>query len=286
MTRSGWTGLRNWWTGDGWSRAHIEAAVSERSVTREVVSPNSQLCAMSETGRGRAANEDAFRLSGDYRWWVIGDGMGGQRAGEIASRISVETVIDGLAAAHLCDDALQVIPEVYLRRVFFLANQRVLMRSMDDVSCKGMGSALVAAGVDKGSLHIGHAGDARAYLFRDGQLTMLTIDHSAITSAVLRGDLTWEAARSDPKRSALNQAVGIEGVFEPAFASFQLCPRDKVLLCSDGLWGELPHAEIAALLVSDLPVRQAARILVNRALAAGGRDDITLVLYEHSRELR
>jgi protein phosphatase len=213
--------------------------------------------------------------------WMVADGMGGQKGGEIASRMCVDTVVELMGDVDGGVEA-RALPEVRLRRALSSAHERVLSRSVSEEGCCGMGSAVVVGCVLDDVLHVGHAGDTRAYLFQRGGLRRLTIDHSAVAAAVLRGELTWEQARSHPGRNKLRQAIGVPKPFEPEFVSVPLLARDKLLMCSDGLWGLLSDLEIAQVLNSDVSVHQMAQILVNRALAAGGHDNITLVLYEHS----
>src|ERR1700730_19450121 len=132
MTRAAWDRVHKWWSGNWRDRLPTEAPVLEKSTTREVITPHPQLCAITELGIGRDTNEDAFRLSEDHRLWVIGDGMGGQRAGEIASLISVETVVEAMASTQQQKELLGISPELQLPRAFALANQRVLMRGKVD----------------------------------------------------------------------------------------------------------------------------------------------------------
>lgn len=270
--------VRSWWT----STRDDRSPVVESSPARTVVAPVQWLCAITDIGASRSVNEDAFGVSRDCRLWVVADGMGGQKRGGLASQISVDAVIEsmtapmeGTAAAAACR------PGGRLRRALCAAHARVLSRSTSDESCRGMGSAVVAGYVTGDVVHIGHAGDARAYLFRATELMRLTIDHSAVAAAVLRHRLTWEQARSHPDRSKLRQAIGVTSPFEPEFVSIPLRPNDTLMLCSDGVWALQSDREIARLMRSELSVHQMGAILVNRVLAAGGDDNITLVIYRH-----
>jgi PPM family protein phosphatase len=275
--------FRKWWTAFEPGMPSDQSAVLESSPNRTLMAPTVWLCGITDIGTGRNVNQDAFRISCDGRMWVVADGMGGQKSGEIASQISVDTLIESLSRD--LDNPGQAPPaplELRLRRAFSAAHDRVLSRSIREQNCRGMGSALVVGCVEDDVLHVGHAGDSRAYLFRTGELKRLTTDHSAVAAAVRRGDLTWEQARSHPDRNKLCQAVGVNKPFEPEFVILPLLSRDRVLMCSDGVWGLVSDDEIAQVLGSDVSVHQMAQILVNRALAAGGHDNITLVLYEHA----
>ncbi len=270
-------GMSRWWTRFT-NPAPAESSIVEISSTRSLEAPTWWLCALSDVGGGRAGNEDAFRIVADARVWVVADGMGGQKSGATASRIAVDAVIEYVSAAH---DDPEETTDARLRRGLSLAHERVLARSVADVSCRGMGSALIAGCVADDVLYVAHAGDTRAYLLRDGVFTRLTVDHSAAANHVLRGNMTWEEARTHPSRNRLRLAAGVNCAFEPDCVSAPLRGKDKVLLCSDGLWAMVPDTEMANVLRSDMSVLQMAQILANRALAAGGGDNVTLVLYEH-----
>jgi protein phosphatase len=200
--------------------------------------------------------------------------MGGENSGEVASALTVQAMAEEMEGEGPAEERL--------RSAFALAQCRVLGRGASDEGCSGMGCAVVAALLEGSVAQIGHAGDSRAYLSRDGNIRMLTLDHSAIAERVRRRELSWEEARCHPGRSALCQAVGMTEGFKPEFQSVRLVPGDRLLLCSDGLWDELTEGEIGEVLAADGAARQLATILLHRALSAGGRDNITLVLYQHN----
>jgi PPM family protein phosphatase len=260
-----------------WKTSDLSPAVSplvEISPNRHAVSPHARLCAITDKGIVRDSNEDAFRITAEDRAFLVADGMGGEQSGEIASAIAAE-VFRELGTDFTC------APD-FLRQVFSRAQRLVLERSMIDPTCAGMGTAVVATALDDDLLSICHLGDSRAYLLRQDTLRRLTTDHSTVARLVLRGDLSWEDARLHPNKSALYKAIGFEGVGEPDFTSVRLAPGDRLLLCSDGLWDELSDHEIQEVLTSDGTVWELAHLMLNRALAAGGHDNVTLILYEHS----
>ena len=145
-----------------------------------------------------------------------------------------------------------------------------------------MGSAVAAVYRDGDSLHVCHAGDVRCYLYSSGALTRVTDDHSVVEHLVRSQLLTAENARFHPERHRLEQAVGIPLGFAPSVTFQPLQSDDRVLVCSDGLWGMLSDSEIAQILSSEGSMRQIATVLADRANAAGGHDNITVVLYRHS----
>lgn len=250
------------------------ASIIESSPPCQAATPHPRLCAITDSGIVRLSNEDTFRIAPEQKAFFVADGMGGEQSGEIASFIAAEAFMQ-------LSTQIRSAPE-FLCCVFDQAQNRVLERAKTEPACAGMGTAVVAAALDGDLLYIGHLGDARAYLCHGDGLVRLTSDHSTIARAVLRGDLSWEEARLHPGRSTLYKAIGFEGQAEPDFSSVRVTPGDRLLLCSDGLWDELPDSEIKDVLTSEGTVCELAHILLNRALAAGGHDNVTVVLYEHS----
>jgi serine/threonine protein phosphatase PrpC len=270
MIRTGW--FESWLAGDwaGFRGSRRRTAPPAQGPRESEWGPH--LFGITDRGLERDTNEDTFLLT--PHGLVVADGMGGENSGEVASSLTVQAMAEEMEG--------EAPAEERLRSAFALAQRRVLERGASDESCSGMGCAVVAALLEGSVAKIGHAGDSRAYLSRDGNMRMLTLDHSAIAERVRCHELSWEEARCHPRRSALCQAVGMTDGFRPEFQSIRLMPGDRLLLCSDGLWDELAEGEIGEVLAADGTARQLATILFHRALAAGGRDNITLVLYQHN----
>nr|MCU0257945.1 Stp1/IreP family PP2C-type Ser/Thr phosphatase [Solirubrobacteraceae bacterium] len=222
-----------------------------------------------DTGRQRRANEDAFLARAPL--FAVADGMGGAQAGEVASRTAVETLAAGLPAG----------PggvEERLADVVRTANLRIHELSVADDERAGMGTTLTVAHVGPHELTIAHVGDSRAYRRRDGVLERLTTDHSLVEELVRQGRLSPEEAEEHPQRSIITRALGPEAHVVPDAHTLAGRDGDVLLLCSDGLTSMLPEARINELLGAAPDLRQAARDLVDAANAAGGRDNITVVL--------
>src|SRR5918997_1505211 len=179
----------------------------------------------SDTGRQRTANEDAYYAHAPL--FVVADGMGGAQAGEVASRIAAES----FEAAERQGEAA----EAFLRQIAEAANERIHGLSQHDSSRSGMGTTLTAALVDGDDVAIAHVGDSRAYVFRDGELRLLTTDHSLVEELRRQGRLTEEQAEDHPQRSIITRALGPEAEVEVDTLSFSARPDDVFLLCSDGL---------------------------------------------------
>ena len=221
-----------------------------------------------DTGRQRRANEDSLMARSPL--FVVADGMGGAQAGEVASRIAVESFQPGLT------DALE--PELALAQLAQSANARIHELSHSNAEQAGMGTTLTAVYVGAEEVAIAHVGDSRAYCLRDGELLRLTDDHSLVDELMRQGRLTPEEAVEHPQRSVITRALGPEGTVEVDTRSFRARGGDVYLLCSDGLTTMLAESRIAELLLANPRLRDAGEALIAAANAAGGRDNITVLL--------
>lgn len=221
------------------------------------------------TGRQREANEDSmFERSPVF---AVADGMGGAKAGEVAS---------GLAVAAFEDEwDTKVAPEKYLRQTVERANQEIFERAEGDRSRSGMGTTLTAAVLRDEEVSLGHVGDSRAYLFRDGDLQQLTNDHSLVEELRRQGKLTREQAAEHPQRSVITRALGPEPNVEVDTFTVPARPDDVFLLCSDGLTTMLTDERVRAILDAAGDLDAAARHLIQAANNRGGKDNITVVLF-------
>jgi protein phosphatase len=224
--------------------------------------------AVTDTGRQRRANEDSLLARSPL--FVVADGMGGAQAGEVASRIAVESFQPGLQDASR--------PELELAELATAANARIHELSHSNAEQAGMGTTLTAVYVGEQEVAIAHVGDSRAYCLREGQLLRLTDDHSLVDELMRQGRLTPEEAVEHPQRSVITRALGPEGSVEVDTRSFRARAGDVYLLCSDGLTTMLTEEEILALLLANPSLRDAGEALIAAANEAGGRDNITVVL--------
>ena len=262
-----------------------EQPVSEESARRGLSAPSSRLCAVTDVGKCRGNNEDRYFLSADGRLWIVADGIGGQAAGEVASTLTIQAISESICSAGPDTVMASGLPiRDRLATAFAAAQECVSAHALKDDACKGMGCTALAGVVDGDTLFICHVGDVRCYHLSEGEFKRLTEDHSWVwEKLVMTGLLTPEQARSHPERGKVTRGIGLarQSSGEPALTSVALKPRDRVLLCSDGLWESLADDEIAAVVGSDGSMRQLASVLVDRANAAGGEDNISVVLYEH-----
>ena len=221
-----------------------------------------------DTGRQRRENEDSAYVHAPV--FVVADGMGGAQAGEVASRMAIETFEKGLPSSGP--------PEARLAELVRDANHRIYDRSRAEQGQAGMGTTLTAAYLDNAHLAIAHVGDSRAYLFRDGELKRLTQDHSLVDELVRQGKLTEEQAAEHPQRSIITRALGPEPEVEVDTWTYSVRADDVLLLCSDGLTSMISEERVGEILGSASSLAQAAESLIQEANDAGGRDNITVVL--------
>ncbi|HEY2570980.1 MAG TPA: Stp1/IreP family PP2C-type Ser/Thr phosphatase [Solirubrobacteraceae bacterium] len=221
-----------------------------------------------DTGRQRRANEDSLLARAPL--FVVADGMGGAQAGEVASRLAVESFQGGL------NDAAE--PESALAQLAREANSRIHELSHSHAEQAGMGTTLTAVYVGEHDVSLAHVGDSRAYRFRDGELLRLTDDHSLVDELLRQGRLTPEEAVEHPQRSVITRALGPEGLVEVDTRSYSARGGDVYLLCSDGLTTMVSEEHLAQLLGAHETLREKGEALIAAANEAGGRDNITVVL--------
>ncbi len=225
----------------------------------------------SDTGRQRRSNEDAYLARAPV--FVVADGMGGAQAGEVASQLAVETFEHGLGEASASS-----AEELLADRVRE-ANARIHEMSREQPQKAGMGTTLTAAHVGAHDVAIAHVGDSRAYRLRAGQFERLTEDHSLVEEMRRRGQLTAEEADEHPQRSVITRALGPEPDVRVDTHSWRGEAGDVYLLCSDGLTSMVSEARVADIVRSANGLDDAGRALIAAANDAGGRDNITVVLF-------
>jgi PPM family protein phosphatase len=221
-----------------------------------------------DTGRQRRANEDSMLARSPL--FVVADGMGGAQAGEVASRLAIESFEDGLDERADAEAALAARAHA--------ANISIHVRSQASAEHAGMGTTLTAVYVGTEEVAIAHVGDSRAYCLRDGKLLRLTDDHSLVDELIRQGKLTPEEAVEHPQRSVITRALGPEPEVEIDTRSYRARDGDVYLLCSDGLTTMVPDALLTEILLAHRQLRDAGEALIAAANEAGGRDNITVVL--------
>ena len=224
-----------------------------------------------DTGRQRQANEDSYFARAPL--FAVADGMGGAQAGEVASRIAARAFERKRTVSR------EEPAEGQLEKIAQQANREIHKLAQEDSSRAGMGTTLTAALLRDDEVALGHVGDSRAYLLRDGQLKRLTKDHSLVEELRRQGRLTEEQAEEHPQRSIITRALGPEPSVNVDTMTFPARDGDVFLLCSDGLTTMVSDEQIREILVSSRNLRAAVNKLVDAANQGGGRDNITAVAF-------
>jgi PPM family protein phosphatase len=229
---------------------------------------------VSDQGRTRKSNEDFYGLSLNNREgacnFVVCDGMGGAAAGEVASRMAVEAMLQAMSQGPLTRETFQHAVD--------RANHSVHRSAEQDPARAGMGTTLVAMATRGENAWVAHVGDSRCYRFRDSRLERLTHDHSLVDEQVRLGQLTQAQAETSPMRNVITRAVGTQDEVDADVIEFGVAADDLYLLASDGLMREVDDASIADILGDASDLEATCARLIRTANDAGGRDNITCVL--------
>ena len=243
--------------------------------------------ALSHPGLRRSVNEDTWAARPDLGFFIVADGMGGHAAGEIASRLAAD-VIEAFVIQTASADRHQTWPFPYepsvslnanrLKAAFRLANRGIAARAAEAADLRGMATTACALLTDDGSVSVAHVGDSRVYLYRGGVLQQVTRDHSWVEEQVRAGVMSATAAREHPWRNVVTRALAGGEDPEVDVVDLALQPGDRLLLCSDGLSGTVPHDELARHLATGGDLARLCEGLVEAANAAGGPDNITVLV--------
>jgi len=231
--------------------------------------------AVSDRGRKRPSNEDAFGFSVEDGVFVVCDGMGGAAAGEIASSLAVDQFLHLLTGRG--QDGSTSMPGA-AEEAIMAANDAVFSQAQQNTRLNGMGTTLVALAVHESHVWVLNIGDSRCYRLRKQSLELLTLDHSLVEEQVRLGRMTRSEALRSPYKNVITRALGTQCRVTPDVFGHEAEPDDLFLLCSDGLTRELPDEMIAAMLANDLPLEDLCTRLVDAAKKAGGHDNITCLL--------
>ena len=208
--------------------------------------------------------------------YLVADGMGGHRAGDYASKYTVETVVDHVAGTEGED------PEELLGEAYRIANTQIRLKAARHREFYGMGTTLVSCTICGDMLLVANVGDSRLYNFHRGELTQVTVDHSLVEEMVRAGTLDRKLARIHPERNVITRAIGAEDHVEVDFFRVPLSECGIILMCSDGLTTMVEDEEICEILRSSRDLEEKAAVLVARANNAGGSDNISVILIDTS----
>ncbi|MBR6669052.1 MAG: Stp1/IreP family PP2C-type Ser/Thr phosphatase [Clostridia bacterium] len=249
----------------------------EQKEEAEPVKPGLQVYALTDVGKVRAINQDALVVDEALMLYGVADGMGGHKGGETASAGARDGLIAGLQGKEPSLDAL--------RDAITAANAALFQQQAGDESLSGMGTTLSVIWMSEHFVYFGHVGDSRVYRFREGKLEQMTDDHSLVGELVRAGYLTSEQAENHPNKNVILRAVGTEEGIDIDLAVEERKHGDLWLICSDGLHGMVKDSQMEAILSVNTP-EAAAKLLMDAALAAGGRDNISVVLVQDGEVAR
>lgn len=223
--------------------------------------------ASTDVGRVRDHNEDGYIIDEGLSLVAVADGMGGHRGGEVASATALEAFYASFTENGGLHEAVVA------------ANEAVVERASDDEQLRGMGTTITAGVLgEDGTMILGHVGDSRAYLLRDGELARVTTDHSLVEELMAAGELTAEEAERDPRRSMITRALGLDAGVDVDLYPIALNEGDRLVICSDGLTNMVNEPDIQSILEKQPDAERAAHELVDAANAAGGVDNTTVVV--------
>ena len=209
---------------------------------------------------------------------LVADGMGGHNAGEIASKIGSETIVNALAQMLSSKDENASRYDETLRAAISLANQRILEASVQTPGSEGMGTTITLAIIDGNQLHSANVGDSRCYIINEEDVWQFTKDHSYVQQLVDQGQITCEEARTHSRRNEITRVVGYYGVVEVDTGITSLDQNDLVLICSDGLTAYVEDDELKGIVLDHTDPQKACDELVELANSRGGRDNISVII--------
>ena len=230
-----------------------------------------------DKGNLRSSNEDSLFVLPDQQLYIVADGVGGHNSGELASRMAVGYMAQYVAIHPVSEITSKKELKKYFLDCFSGANELIHSKSLEEESNNGMATTAVLCYLEGDDCYIVNVGDSRAYLVRDGVMRQLTEDHTLVQDMLRSGLLSKEEARNHPDRNMITRAIGGETSIEPDFYRFRTYPGDVILLCTDGLYGEVSADRILRLASEYESMHDLAKRLVDEANEAGGKDNISVV---------
>jgi PPM family protein phosphatase len=242
---------------------------------------------LTDVGLQRDHNEDSFAILQDHELYIVADGMGGHRAGDVASKLATEAIVDFFRATAAEDftwpfhfDSRMSEEENRLLTGIKIANRQIVERSSRQRECHGMGTTVVGALFSgrKGKMYIGHVGDSRAYRVRGGEIRQMTRDHSLVNDYLLAMPELTEEQKSELPKNVITRALGMQEHVSVDLQGDDASVGDCYVLCSDGLSGMIEDSEILDIVAGSANIDEACRKLIALANEHGGEDNITAVL--------
>lgn len=236
--------------------------------------------ACTDIGKIREVNQDSYYCcnKNDMALFIVADGMGGHKAGEIASKMAIDSIKKSFEDNSVLVKNGQILPTELIIRSLKNANVMILEKSKTDESCDGMGTTITLAYIYNNKIHIGHIGDSRAYLCRNNKLTQLTEDHSLVAELVKNGTISKEEAKFHPQKNIITRALGTDEDVDVDIIIKDIDKDDIYLLCTDGLTNMVNDDLIKNIILSSNNVQHICERLVYTANEAGGIDNSTAII--------
>lgn len=234
-----------------------------------------------DIGNRRTFNEDSVGYYEDDNLgiYIVADGMGGHNAGEVASKLAKETIIE-----YILNHKDESSEREILRTAIDVANLKIYREGILNDNCKGMGTTVVVAFIRRDNLTIANIGDSRAYILKNGELIKVTKDHSLVQELLDNGTITKEEAQNHPNKNVITRAVGTNSVVEADYYELDINTISKVVLCSDGLTNEVTDKDILKVIISNEPNQ--CMQLINKSKENGGRDNVSVIIFKGECEVR
>lgn len=225
-----------------------------------------------DIGIKRDINQDSVKVCEDLELCIVADGMGGHKAGEIASSMAISAIEKFIRNGNSFDSI-----ESFLVKALEVANKTIFLESLDNPEYRGMGTTCSMVMKEDDYLHVAHVGDSRVYFIREDVIEQMTTDHTLVESLIRSGEITRAASKNHPKRHVITRALGTETTIEVDYNKYPLSDIKKVLLCSDGLTEKIDDQEIFNIIKTNT-LESAVDVLVDLANDRGGSDNITVII--------
>lgn len=230
-----------------------------------------------DTGKVRSNNQDALFVLPEQKLYIIADGVGGHNSGEIASRMAVQQIAAYVSEYPIEEQRSDMQLRDYFLNCLHSVNQAICRKAGENEENKGMATTVVVVYLRNSNAYVINVGDSRAYLVRDKVIRQITEDHTYVNELLRSGSITEEEARQHPQRNMITRALGGEMTVVPDFFQFQIYGGDLILMCTDGLYGEVSDQEIAQLAAGRRSMHRLANDYVKTANEHGGSDNVTVV---------
>lgn len=230
-----------------------------------------------DRGLARDGNEDALFVLPEQQLYIVADGVGGHNSGELASRMAVGYIAQYVALHPLSSIKEKPMLRAYFKKCFQGANELIYNKAKQDGENEGMATTAVLCYLRDDVAYVVNVGDSRAYLIRDDSILQITEDHTCVQSMLKSGIISEDQALSHPDRNMITRAIGGEPAVVPDFFMFDVCVGDTLLLCTDGLYGEISAERILEIAQESSTMHRLANYLVDEANQQGGSDNISVI---------